>query len=215
MTIREPVTSVTVQARRASRDGQGKLAFDQSDLTYTCGTLPDNLTVTENTVTVESDAIVASTESAYPAWQPDDEDRARIALMVETIDRVMTPETVVFDSRSIDTTKWPELFRPEPSGPVFAVGPVFARLTDEQGNPAASCVWTTFGGTWRFRWENGDPVITNEASLLPLPAVGFDMPAWADLDGWPPPWSAMRMTWAQTRLIGEYRNTIMERTTTI
>ena len=207
LTIVEPVTGVTVQGKRASKDSDGTVTFDQSDMTYTAGGLPDNLTVTQHVLTRESDAVLVDEAGGYAVWTPTTADKERMAAWIETRDRRMVPETLTIDSRDLDPAEYPWLFRPEPSGPVFASGPSFATLADRDGNPAASGVWTTIGGTWSFAWESGRPVIRNDVQVLPMPVATDALPTWDDLADWPVTWDAVTLTWAQIRLATAYHTT--------
>ena len=207
LTIPEPVTSVTIQGRRVSRDSDGLLAFDQADTVITATGLPDQLAVTEHTISRDSDAVIASETDGWTVWQPTTADRQTLAEWITTRDRHMTPESVTFDSRRLDPSDAPWAFRPEPSGPWLAIGTIYDRLTDRDGSPSASAVWTTISGTWRYQWQGGDPVIANEAMLLPVPVAPSAL-TWAMLDDWAAAWTQVTLTWAQMTLVSSIASTI-------
>ena len=207
LTINEPLTGVTVQGKTCETDDDGKLAFNQAESTYTAPSLPGNLTATQNTITMESDAILASDSAAYPAWTPDATDRDNMQRWILAQDKIAAPDTITFDSRRIDPSAFPWLYRPEPSGPIFAEGPVFAELTASDGSPTASSIWTTIAGTFTFQWVGETPVLRNECSIVPLPGIGFNQPTWDMIADWPAIWSMTALTWAQTMLISQYLST--------
>ncbi len=207
LTINEPLTGVTVQGKTCETDDDGKLAFNQAESTYTAPSLPGNLTATQNTITMESDAILASDSTAYPAWTPDATGRDDVQRWILAQDKIAAPDTITFDSRRIDPSAFPWLYRPEPSGPIFAEGPVFAELTASDGSPTASSIWTTIAGTFTFQWVGETPVLRNECSIVPLPGIGFNQPTWDMIADWPAIWSMTALTWAQTMLISQYLST--------
>ena len=132
---------------------------------------------------MESDAILASDSASYPAWTPDATGRDDMQRWILAQDKIAAPDTITFDSRRIDPSAYPWLYRPEPSGPIFAEGPVFAELTASDGSPTASSIWTTIAGTFTFQWVGETPVLRNECSIVPLPGIGFNTPTWGDLQG--------------------------------
>lgn len=209
MTIMEPWTQATVQGKQAT-DGD-TYAFDTSETSYTAPNLPQNLRQLQKTITLDSDAILATDVTAYPATTITATDRDRMEAWITTLDNIAVPETITFDSRYIDPYDMPWLYRCQPSGPIFISGPVFADLTHSDGTPSASSVWTTIGGTLTYEWADRDvPVLRNQVTVVPLPGIGFNQPTWDQIADWPATWSMVALTWAQMKLVSQYRNTTIE-----
>ena len=105
----------------------------------------------------------------------------------------------------------PWLYRCQPSGPIFISGPVFADLTHSDGTPSASSVWTTIGGTLTYEWADRDvPVLRNQVTVAPMPGIGFNQPTWDQIADWTAAWGMVQLTWAQMKLVSQYRNTTIE-----
>lgn len=209
LTIMEPWTQATVQGKQAT-DGD-TYAFDTSETSYTAPDLPKNLRDLQKTITLDSDAILATDVTAYPATTITATDRDRMEAWITTLDNIAVPETITFDSRYIDPYDMPWLYRCQPSGPIFISGPVFADLTHSDGTPSASSVWTTIGGTLTYEWADRDvPVLRNQVTVVPLPGIGFNRPTWDQIADWPATWSMVALTWAQMKLVSQYQNTTIE-----
>lgn len=208
MTILEPWTQATIQGKAASLDDDGTLTLDDSETTYSASSLPKQLTDAQKTVTLDSDAILSSTVSDIKAFTPSSQDRQRMDTWITTMDTMLVPSTVVFDSRRQDAYLLPWLYQCQPSGPFYVAGQLTDGLTHADGTPTVSGAWTTIGGTLTFQWVNGVPVIRNECHLMPLPATTSDPLAWADLADWPPAWQDVPLTWAQMSQVNETLSTI-------
>ncbi|MBW3083803.1 hypothetical protein, partial [Bifidobacterium phasiani] len=205
LTITEPWTQATVQGKKAT-DGD-TIQFDDSETSYTAPDLPQQLQTLQKTITLDSDAILDSDTTAYPATTISATDHDRMEAWITALDTIAAPETVIFDSRRIDPYTMPWLYRCQPSGPIFADGPVFADLTHQDGTPTASSVWTTIGGTLTYQWVDGDPVLRSECTVVPMPGMGFNPPTWDMIADWPAAWDQVPLTWAQMKLVAQYLST--------
>lgn len=210
MKIMEPWTQATVNGHAAGTGDDDALTFDDSETTTTVSQLPQQLLDTQKTVTLDSDAILDSTVSDYPALTVDDESRRRVADWIATLDTMLVPETVVFDSRRVDPYTHPWLYQCQPSGPIFVYGQITQNLVHADGTPTVTGVWTTIGGTLTFDWADGDPVLRNECTLAPIPVDHSATLTWDDLAGWPPTYSQVHMTWAQLGIANEITTTESE-----
>lgn len=209
LTIPAPVTQIVLQGRKAKAD-DGILSFDDHDVTMgDRGRLPDNLTRTQSSITLETDTVTGDesdgvwTRGGGTVWTPNDTDRDTWAALIETMDSRIRPETVTFDSRRIDPVDMPALYIAAASGPIAFQGMAAGRLTDARGMPAAAGVYTTIGGTLTYQWTDSAPTLRAETTLWPIPRRATT-PTWSDTDGWPAIWDECGITLAEMALINEY-----------
>lgn len=207
LTMLEPWTQTVINGKTASIDDDGKLSVETTEHATTADDLPDRLKATQKSITLDSDAILASNVADMPATTFTDTDKQQVGQWLTTLDTKTVPETVIFDSTRIDPYTMPWLYRCQPSGPIFVSGLLYADLTGTDGLPATSGIWTTIGGTLTYQWRDGDPIIRNQCTLLPIPRQTDKRPTWGDLQGWPATWGMVALTWAQMKLVSRYLST--------
>ncbi|PLS24336.1 hypothetical protein BLI708_06695 [Bifidobacterium imperatoris] len=211
LTIPEPVTQLVIKGKKATADDKGVLGFEEAEATLTDqNRLPANLTATQSSITLESDMTLQDdsggvfTRAGGATWKPSDTDRQQTAIWIETKDRRLTPDTIVFDGRRIDPAEHPELYLTSPPGPLIFQGMRSGQLTDESNRPATGGAYTAIGGTLTFDWQDSTPVLRNEVTLWPLPLVQTDSSTWADLKAWPATWAETVMSLAELGLIHDF-----------
>lgn len=185
LTITEPITQLVINAKRVKADN-GKLSFD--DVGITMGDqnrLPAQLKAAQKSLTLDSDMLAA--DESGGVWDRGktstvtDADRANAAQWLESHDLRMVPDTVTFNSTRIDPARLPWLYKASPSGPFLIVKAKASILTGSDGRPAFTGPITTIGGTLRYRWRDGTPTLTQEATLAALRPLLTGKITWADL----------------------------------
>lgn len=183
--IPEPLTQVVINAKRVKSDN-GKLSFD--DVEITMGDqhrLPSQLTATHKSLTLDSDMLAI--DDSGGVWNSgatsnvSDTDRANVAQWLESHDLRMVTDAVTFNSTRIDPARLPWLYKASPSGPFIIVKAKASALTGSDGRPAFTGPITTIGGTLSYRWRNGKPTLTQEATLAALRPLLTKQITWADL----------------------------------
>ena len=43
-----------------------------------------------------------------------------------------------------------------------------------------------------------------------MPGIGFNQPTWDQIADWTAAWGMVQLTWAQMKLVSQYRNTTIE-----
>ena len=185
LSITEPITQVIINAKRVKADN-GKLSFDDVEITMgDQNRLPAQLTATQKSLTLDSDMLAV--DESGGVWNSGktstvtDADRTNIAQWLESHDLRMVPETVTFNSTRIDPARLPWLYKASPSGPFLIVKAKASMLTGSDGRPAFTGPITTIGGTLRYRWRDGTPTLTQEATLAALRPLLTKQITWADL----------------------------------
>lgn len=185
LSITEPLTQVVINAKRVKSDN-GKLSFDDVEITMgDQNRLPAQLKTAHKSLTVDSDMLAA--DESGGVWDRGttstvtDADRANAAQWLESHDLRMVPETVTFNSTRIDPARLPWLYKASPSGPFLIVKAKASALTGSDGRPAFTGPITTIGGTLRYRWRDGTPTLTQEATLAALRPLLTGKITWADL----------------------------------
>ena len=185
LSIPEPLTQVVINAKRVKSDN-GKLSFD--DVEITMGDqhrLPSQLTATQKSLTLDSDMLAI--DDSGGVWNSgatsnvSDTDRANVAQWLESHDLRMVPDPVTFNSTRIDPARLPWLYKASPSGPFIIVKAKASALTGSDGRPAFTGPITTIGGTLSYRWRNGKPTLTQEATLAALRPLLTKQITWTDL----------------------------------
>ena len=185
LSIHEPLTQVVINAKRVKSDN-GKLSFD--DVEITMGDqhrLPSQLTATQKRLTLDSDMLAI--DDSGGVWNSgatsnvSDTDRANVAQWLESHDLRMVPDPVTFNSTRIDPARLPWLYKASPSGPFIIVKAKASALTGSDGRPAFTGPITTIGGTLSYRWRNGKPTLTQEATLAALRPLLTKQITWTDL----------------------------------
>ncbi len=172
LSITEPLTQVVINAKRVKADN-GKLSFDDIEITMgSQNLLPAQLTATQKSLTIDSDMLAV--DDSDGVWNSgatsnvSDTDRADVARWLESHDLRMVPETVTFNSTRLDPARLPWLYKASPSGPFIVVQAKASGLTGSDGRPAFTGPLTTIGGTLSYRWRDGTPTLTQEATLTAL-----------------------------------------------
>lgn len=185
LSITEPLTQVVINAKRVKSDN-GKLSFDDVEITMgDQDRLPSQLTAMQKSLTVDSDMLAV--DDSGGVWNSggtsnvSDTDRANIAQWLESHDLRMVPETVTFNSTRLDPARRPWLYKASPSGPFIIVKAKASALTGSDGRPSFTGPITTIGGTLSYRWRNGKPTLTQEATLAALRPLLTERITWADL----------------------------------
>lgn len=185
LSITEPITQIVINAKRVKADN-GKLSFD--DVEITMGhhdRLPAQLTATQKSLTLDSDMLAV--DESGGVWNSGktstvtDADRASVAQWLESHDMRMVPKTVTFNSTRIDPARLPWLYKASPSGPFLIVKAKASMLTGSDGRPAFTGPITSIGGTLKYRWRDGTPTLTQEATLAALRPLLTKRITWADL----------------------------------
>ena len=185
LSIPEPLTQVVINAKRVKSDN-GKLSFD--DVEITMGDqhrLPSQLTATQKSLTLDSDMLAI--DDSGGVWNSgatsnvSDTDRANVAQWLESHDLRMVPDPVTFNSTRIDPARLSWLYKASPSGPFIIVKAKASALTGSDGRPAFTGPITTIGGTLSYRWRNGKPTLTQEATLAALRPLLTKQITWTDL----------------------------------
>lgn len=185
LSITEPLTHVVINAKRVKSDN-GKLSFDDVEITMgDRNRLPPQLTAMQKSLTIDSDMLAV--DDSGGVWNSggtstvSDTDRTNIAQWLESHDLRMVPEKVTFNSTRIDPARLPWLYKASPSGPFIIVKAKASALTGSDGRPAFTGPITTIGGTLSYRWRNGNPTLTQEATLAALRPLLTERITWADL----------------------------------
>ena len=183
--ITEPVTQVVINAKRVKSDN-GKLSFDDVEITMgDQNRLPSQLTAMQKSLTLDSDMLAV--DDSGGVWNSggtsnvSDTDRANIAQWLESHDLRMVPDPVTFNSTRIDPARRPWLYKASPSGPFIIVKAKASALTGSDGRPAFTGPITTIGGTLKYRWHDGKPTLTQEATLTALRPLLTKQITWTDL----------------------------------
>lgn len=185
LSITEPLTQVVINAKRVKSDN-GKLSFDDVEITMgDQNRLPSQLTATQKSLTLDSDMLAI--DDSGGVWNSgatsnvSDTDRANVAQWLESHDLRMVPETVTFNNTRIDPARRPWLYKASPSGPFVIVKAKASALIGSDGRPSFTGPITTIGGTLSYRWRNGKPTLTQEATLAALRPLLTERITWADL----------------------------------
>ena len=211
LTVPEPLTQITLKAKKATADDDGVLSFEDDETQMgDRGLLPENLTATQSSFTLESDIATQDDTGGIlgrangTIWTPSEQNRIAAARWLETIDRRLTPETIVFDGRKIDPADRPELYRTSPPGVFTLQGARSGTLADDTSRPATGGAYTAIGGTLTFEWADQTPVLRNEVTLWPIPLDTDHQATWADMQAWPPTWAQTAMSLAELGLVSAY-----------
>lgn len=209
--IPEPVTQFTIQGKNA-KSNDGALEFDEHETELTAlGLLPANLTITQSSITVESDVVSADTSEGVwgrasgTVWTPSSDERETFAQLLVAMDRRLRSDTIVFDSRRLDPAIHARLYLTASSGPLVIQGDITSRLVGDDAKPSAGGVWASIGGTLTYQWSAGKPHLRNEVTLWPLPVAAATATTWASMGAWPATWSQCALTLAELSLVHTYQ----------
>ena len=211
LTIPEPITPITLKAKKATADDDGVLAFEDDETEMgDRGLLPANLTATQSSLTMESDITTQDDTGGIlgrangTTWTPSEQNRIDAARWLETIDRRLTPETIVFDGRKIDPANRPELYKTSPPDAFTLQGARSGTLADDTSRPTTGGAYTAIGGILTFEWADQTPVLRNEVTLWPIPLDTDRQATWSDMQAWPPTWAQTAMSIAELGLVSAY-----------
>lgn len=203
LTIPEPVTRVETTTRRVT-DDDGAIGVDDAEITWTANGLPDNLTMQQNSLTVESDAVSDDQSGglwAQTTYTPTTEQRHQVAAWIYAQDTRLTPETITVTGSRLDPAVYPDLYRCTPPPPVTFNGSRYHTLAGSDGRPSFSGPWQIIGGIITFDWTNGRPTLQHELHMIPLAINEHHTLTWNDLDGWPAVWDHVGYSWAELGII--------------
>lgn len=209
--IPEPVTQITIQGNTA-KSKDGALEFDDHDTDFTgLGKLPANLTITQSSISAESDVVSADNSDGVwgraggTVWTPSDDEREAFAQLLVSMDRRLRPDTIVFDSRKLDPATHARLYLTASSGPLVIQGSIASRLAGADAKPASGGAWASTGGTLTYQWSNGRPRLRNEVTLWPLPVAAETAITWVSMGAWPAIWRQCALTLAELSLVTRYQ----------
>ena len=201
LSIEQPLTGITVNGKKAGLDDQGNTSFDDSTLSYSSPGLPDALKETIKTMSVDSDAILSSTLTGWPATVVTQAQRDQAAEWIRNNDTTCAPSTVTFDSDKLDPDTYPWAYQAQPSKPFLVEGGVLDSLTQADGTPTASVPWQTIGGTITIETRRRTPHITHTATIITVPHPNPGRITWHDIRNWPPSYAMTKITWSQLGII--------------
>ena len=177
------------------------------------GKLPANLTITQSSISAESDVVSADNSDGVwgraggTVWTPIGRRigrRSRNCSSRWTGDCARTP--VVFDSRKLDPATHARLYLTASSGPLVIQGAiaVTARRRRRQTShpaahgPAPAAPSPTNGRAAGRR-------LRNEVTLWPLPVAAETAITWASMGAWPAIWRQCALTLAELSLVTRYQ----------
>lgn len=202
LTIPDPVSKVTLSTKAVKWDDNSqKLTFEDDELEIgDQGLLPANLTETVESVSFDCDAVTRDDSQGHwtrGTWQPSDDERQRWARWLATQTLRLRPEKLTASSRHLDIDLYERQLQPTASLWAF-VNTRYTKLLADDGTPATSGAWLATGGTLSFDWRNGEPVLSNELTLTPLPMTPSTLSHWDDLNPIGMAWQAMpEFTWGE------------------
>lgn len=200
----DPVTQVTLRGQRVTWDETTQqFGFEDSELTFTdLGLVPDNLTESQKSVSVDTDAIVRDDTGGkwlQGIYQPSDADRLQRAAVILVNSTRLRPQSLRIESRRVDDVEHADQFNPWSGLPLTFVHNRFTPLVARDGTPATAGAWLPIGGTLTYRHQTGEAVWTNELNLHPLPRdPNIRRVRWIDLQPLTCKWERLPpLTWAE------------------
>lgn len=204
LALPDPVTQITVKGRKVTWDADKSLfGFEDAETVMSDqGLVPTNLTETQKSLTVDTDAVLRDdTNGVWPhgVWEPTETDRVQAATMILVNATRLRPKSLRIDSRHVDDMDHADAFRPSPGDPLAFVHNRYTPLVSRDGTPATAGAWLAIGGTLTYRHIAGEAAWTNEVELQPLPRDPSLSPLrWDDLEPLTCRWERVApMTWAE------------------
>lgn len=198
--IPDPVSNVTLKGRKVTWSDQdgGRFNFEDDEQDYSSrGLLPANLTETEKSATIETDAILSDeTEGKWTGGTltVSRDDRDTWARWIQALTMRLRPQSLTTCTRRIDIDEHEDAFTPT-AFPLGFIRNTYTRLTGDDGTPSTSGAWLATGGTLTFEWQSGRPVLSNELDLQPLPMIESEISRWKDLTPIVIPWTDVAFSW--------------------
>jgi hypothetical protein len=202
--IPSPLTLVKINAKRVKAN-DNVLEFDDAGIEYSSTNLPENLTATQSSMSIDSDALIAD-ESAG-VWSDgtmltvSDATRTVMSSWIYEQNLRLRPESITVDARKLDPATWPWLYVTAPTGAFIITGTRFSTLTGSDGNPAFTGAWTSIGGTLSFAYNHASPILRHELTLLPLLPDEHQKLLLSDLTGWPATYEQTNLSIAELSMV--------------
>lgn len=204
LALPDPVTQVTLKGRKVTWDGEKSVfGFEDSELTFSDrGLVPDNLTESQKSVSVDSDAVIRdNTGGRWTAgvYMPSDSDRLRRADVILANSTRLRPQSLRVESRKVDDVEYAAQFHPWAGLPLTFIHNRYTPLVARDGTPATAGAWLPVGGTLTYRHTAGEATWSNELDLHPLPRDPTLQPLrWGDLRPLTCRWERVTdMTWSE------------------
>lgn len=204
LALPDPVTQVTLKGRKVTWDGEKSVfGFEDSELTFSNrGLVPDNLTESQKSVSVDSDAVIRDdTGGRWTAgvYMPSDSDRLRRADVILANSTRLRPQSLRVESRKVDDVEYAAQFHPWAGLPFTFIHNRYTPLVARDGTPATAGAWLPVGGTLTYRHTAGEATWSNELDLHPLPRDPTLQPLrWGDLRPLTCRWERVTdMTWSE------------------
>ncbi|KAB7789463.1 hypothetical protein [Bifidobacterium cebidarum] len=200
----DPITQVTLKGKRVTWDGEKSVfGFEDSELTFSDrGLVPDNLTESQKSVSVDSDAVLKDDTGGHwtaGIYSPSDSDRLRRAAVILANSTRLRPQSLRVESRKVDDVEHADQFHAWPGLPLTFIHNRYTPLVARDGTPATAGAWLPVGGTLTYRHRAGEATWSNELDLHPL-ARDPTLAAlrWRDLRPLTCKWERLpEMTWAE------------------
>ena len=204
LALPDPVTQVTLKGRKVTWDDDKQaFGFEDSELAFSDrGLVPDNLTESQKSVSVESDAVIRDDTGGHwtaGTYAPSDTDRLLRAAVILANSTRLHPQSLRVESRKVDDVEYPSQFHPWAGLPLTFIHNRYTPLVARDGTPATAGAGLPVGGTLTYRHRAGEAVWSNELDLHPLPRDPT-LPALRWIDLWPLTckWERLpAMTWAE------------------
>lgn len=204
LALPDPVTQVTLKGKRVTWDDDKQaFGFEDSELAFgDRGLVPDNLTESQKSVSVESDAVIRDDSAGHwtaGVYMPSDSDRLRRAAVILANSTRLRPQSLHVESRKVDDVEHAVQFHPWTGLPLMFIHNRYTPLVTRDGTPATAGAWLPIGGTLAYRHRAGEATWSNELDLRPLPRDPTLQPLrWMDLGPLTCKWERLpAMTWAE------------------
>lgn len=204
LALPDPVTQVTLKGKRVTWDDDKQaFGFEDSELTFSDrGLVPDNLTESQKSVSVESDAVIRDDTGGHwtaGVYAASDSDRLQRAAAILANSTRLRPQSLLVESRKVDDAEHASQFHPWVGLPLTFIHNRYTPLVARDGTPATAGAWLPIGGTLTYQHKAGEATWSNELVLHPLPRDPTLQPLrWMDLKPLTCKWERLpEMTWAE------------------
>lgn len=204
LALPDPITQVTLKGRKVTWDAEkSAFGFEDSELTFSArGLVPDNLTESQKSVSVESDAVIRDDSGGHwtaGVYAASDSDRLQRAAVILANSTRLRPQSLRVESRKVDDVEHAAQFHPWAGLPLTFVHNRYTPLVARDGTPATAGAWLPIGGTLTYQHRAGEATWTNELDLHPLPRDPTLAPLrWIDLKPLTCKWERLpEMTWSE------------------
>lgn len=204
LTLPDPSSDIVLKGKKATWK-DGKLGFEEAEQDFNSqGFLPENLTNSQSSISLETDAVLADESSGHftpGKWAP--QDKASRAQWLEANTMRLRPSEMTVSSAKTDLDAHEDVFTPA-AFPLGFVHNRFTRLVSDDGHPATGGVWLATGGTLTFT-HHPRPEFRNVLTLHPLPMDTTQLADWGDLEAIGMPWADLDMTWGEFGTITSFQ----------